>query len=59
MLSNALGEDKYINFTSLPADAKHPDGSRALNRFSSTITRGHDFPGARVGRTPILSSGNG
>lgn len=48
MTSSTLGEAKYINFPSLPADAKHPDGSLALNRYSSTITRGHDFPGARV-----------
>lgn len=48
MTSSTLGEAKYINFPSLPADAKHPDGSPALNRYSSTITRGHDFPGARV-----------
>lgn len=43
-----LAEARYINFPSLPTDAKHPDGSPALNRHSSTITRGHDFPGARV-----------
>jgi dihydroxy-acid dehydratase len=48
MTTSTLGEAKYINFPSLPADAKHPDGSVALNRYSSTITRGHDFPGARV-----------
>ncbi|KAJ5678878.1 dihydroxy-acid dehydratase [Penicillium macrosclerotiorum] len=41
-------EAKYINFPCLPADAKHPDGTPALNRYSSTITRGHDFPGARA-----------
>ncbi|KAJ5408694.1 dihydroxy-acid dehydratase [Penicillium cosmopolitanum] len=43
-----LAEARYINFPSLPTDAKHPDGSPALNRHSSTITRGHDFPGARA-----------
>ncbi|KAJ5157233.1 dihydroxy-acid dehydratase [Penicillium canariense] len=43
-----LAEPKYINFPSLPTDAKHPDGSPALNRHSSTITRGHEFPGARA-----------
>ncbi|KAJ5579537.1 dihydroxy-acid dehydratase [Penicillium hispanicum] len=47
MASNP-SEAKYINFPSLPPDAKHPDGSPALNRHSSTITRGHDFPGARA-----------
>ncbi|KAJ5477384.1 dihydroxy-acid dehydratase [Penicillium diatomitis] len=43
-----LSEPRYINFPSLPTDAKHPDGSPALNRHSSTITRGHEFPGARA-----------
>ncbi|PKX89599.1 putative mitochondrial dihydroxy acid dehydratase [Aspergillus novofumigatus IBT 16806] len=46
--SNAQGEAKYINFSSLPDDAKHEDGTPALNRYSSYITRGHDFPGARA-----------
>ncbi|KAJ5085849.1 Dihydroxy-acid/6-phosphogluconate dehydratase [Penicillium argentinense] len=46
--TSTLAEAKYIDFPSLPADAKHPDGSPALNRHSSTITRGHDFPGARA-----------
>lgn len=45
---STLSEAKYINFPSLPTDAKHPDGSPALNRHSHTITKGHDFPGARV-----------
>ena len=52
-ISSTLGEAKYIDFTSLPDDAKHEDGSPALNRFSTTITRGHDFPGARVS-CPLL-----
>lgn len=47
--SSTLGEAKYIDFPSLPDDAKHEDGSQALNRHSTTITRGHDFPGAQVG----------
>lgn len=51
--ASTLAEPKYINFPSLPADAKHPDGSPALNRHSSTITRGHDFPGARVRQLPL------
>ncbi|KAJ6102145.1 dihydroxy-acid dehydratase [Penicillium sp. IBT 16267x] len=43
-----MSESKYINFACLPPDAKHPDGSPALNRWSSAITTGHDFPGARA-----------
>ncbi|RJE20737.1 Dihydroxy-acid dehydratase [Aspergillus sclerotialis] len=48
MVSSTLGEAKYIDFPSLPADAKHEDGTPALNRHSATITRGHDFPGAQA-----------
>ncbi|KAI9931841.1 hypothetical protein ASPWEDRAFT_169317 [Aspergillus wentii DTO 134E9] len=48
MASNKLGEGKYLNFNSLPDDAKHEDGTQALNRHSTTITRGHDFPGAQA-----------
>ncbi|GFF29391.1 dihydroxy-acid dehydratase, mitochondrial [Aspergillus udagawae] len=46
--SDTQGEAKYINFPSLPNNAKHEDGTPALNRYSSYITRGHDFPGARA-----------
>lgn len=53
-VSSTLGEAKYIEFPSLPDDAKHPDGTPALNRYSTTITRGHDFPGAKVSRAPAL-----
>ncbi|EAW08374.1 putative mitochondrial dihydroxy acid dehydratase [Aspergillus clavatus NRRL 1] len=45
---SSTSEAKYINFPSLPDDAKHDDGTLALNRYSSYITRGHDFPGARA-----------
>ncbi|KAJ5897501.1 dihydroxy-acid dehydratase [Penicillium tannophilum] len=43
-----MSEPKYINFPCLPPDTKHPDGSPALNRWSSAITKGHEFPGARA-----------
>ncbi|RLL96657.1 hypothetical protein CFD26_100581 [Aspergillus turcosus] len=48
MSSNTQGEAKYISFPSLPDGSKHEDGTPALNRYSSYITRGHDFPGARA-----------
>jgi dihydroxy-acid dehydratase len=48
-VSSTLGEAKYIDFACLPEGTKHEDGTLALNRWSSTITRGHDFPGAKVG----------
>ncbi|EYE94366.1 putative mitochondrial dihydroxy acid dehydratase [Aspergillus ruber CBS 135680] len=47
-VTSTLGEVKYIDFPSLPDDATHADGSQALNRHSTTITRGHDFPGAQA-----------
>lgn len=53
-VTSTLGEVKYIDFPSLPDDAKHADGSQALNRHSTTITRGHDFPGAQVWVPTVL-----
>ncbi|KAL4896676.1 dihydroxy-acid/6-phosphogluconate dehydratase [Aspergillus ambiguus] len=47
-VSSTMGEAKYIEFPSLPDDAKHADGTPVLNRYSTTITRGHDFPGAKA-----------
>ncbi|KKK18815.1 hypothetical protein P175DRAFT_0531862 [Aspergillus ochraceoroseus IBT 24754] len=46
--SSSVGEAKYIEFPCLPSDAKHADGSLALNRYSTHITKGHDFPGAKA-----------
>lgn len=48
LTNTSLKEAKYIEFPCLADDAKHPDGSLALNRYSNHITRGHDFPGAKV-----------
>lgn len=53
-ITNTLGEVKYIDFPALPDGAKHEDGSPALNRYSTTITKGHDFPAAKV--THFLSA---
>jgi dihydroxy-acid dehydratase len=41
-------EPRFLNFPHLPDDAKLPNGQPALNKYSSTITRGHDFPGAQA-----------
>lgn len=41
-------EDKYIDFAPVPHGAKHEDGTPVLNRYSTFITKGHDFPGAQV-----------
>lgn len=42
-------EPRFLNFPHLPEDAKYADGKPALNKYSSTVTRGHEFPGAQVG----------
>ncbi|KAI9838836.1 MAG: hypothetical protein M1819_004042 [Sarea resinae] len=40
-------EPRYLDFPHLPDDATR-DGKPALNKFSSTITNGHKFPGAKA-----------
>ncbi|OJJ47677.1 hypothetical protein ASPZODRAFT_151141 [Penicilliopsis zonata CBS 506.65] len=46
--TDSFSEDRYLKFPCLPEGTRHADGSLALNRFSSTITSGHDFPGAKA-----------
>ncbi|KAF2090376.1 dihydroxy-acid dehydratase-like protein [Saccharata proteae CBS 121410] len=41
-------EPRLLDFPCLPPGSQTPDGKPALNRYSSTITRGHDFPGAQA-----------
>ena len=43
---------RFLEFPHLPDDAKTADGKARLNRFSSTLTNDHDFPGAQVGARP-------
>lgn len=38
---------RFLNFPHLP-NGLIEDGELRLNRYSSTITNGHDFPGAQV-----------
>jgi hypothetical protein len=45
--ANGPEAPRYINFPSLEHGTLR-DGSPALNRWSSTLTKGHDFPGAQV-----------
>lgn len=40
-------EPRFLDFPHLPRSATH-DGKTRLNRYSSTITKDHDFPGAQV-----------
>ena len=42
-----LQEPRYLDFPHLP-DGTMRDGKLALNKYSSTVTNGHDFPGAQV-----------
>ena len=41
-------EPRFLDFPHLPDNATDPDGKPRLNKYSSTITNGHDFPGAQV-----------
>ena len=38
---------RFLSFPHLPDDAKR-DGKPVLNKYSTTLTREHDFPGAQV-----------
>lgn len=40
-------EPRYLDFRHLP-DGTMRDGKPALNKYSSTLTNAHDFPGAQV-----------
>lgn len=51
--SSEPNEARYLQFHQLPDD-KSRDGKPRLNRYSSTITKEHDFPGAKV-RLQMLS----
>ncbi|KAI4720942.1 dihydroxy-acid and 6-phosphogluconate dehydratase [Aureobasidium sp. EXF-10727] len=41
-------EPRFLSFPHLPDDAKYEDGTPILNKYSSTLTRGHAFPGAQA-----------
>ena len=41
-------EPRFLEFPHLPNNATGDDGKPRLNKYSSTITRDHDFPGAQV-----------
>jgi dihydroxy-acid dehydratase len=40
-------EPRFLNFPHLP-DGATRDGQPVLNKYSTTITKDHDFPGAQV-----------
>ena len=41
-------EPRFLDFPHLPATATFRDGKPRLNRYSTTITKDHDFPGAQA-----------
>jgi dihydroxy-acid dehydratase len=41
-------QPRLLSFPHLPDDAKHEDGTPVLNKWSSTLTKNHDFPGAQA-----------
>lgn len=45
-------EPRFLSFPHLADDAIGEDGKPALNKYSSTLTKGHNFPGAQV-RYPV------
>jgi dihydroxy-acid dehydratase len=42
-----LEEARFLHFPHLSSNATH-DGEPRLNKYSSNLTKGHDFPGAKV-----------
>lgn len=44
---NEPEQPRFLDFPHLPNDASRDD-KPVLNKYSSTITKGHDFPGAQV-----------
>jgi hypothetical protein len=44
---HAQAEPRFLSFPHLADDATR-DGQPVLNKYSTTITKGHDFPGAQV-----------
>lgn len=48
-------EPRFLSFPHLPDDATLDNGKPALNKYSSTLTAGHNFPGAQVRYSRKLS----
>ena len=53
---NEPEEPRYLDFPHLPDDATL-DGKPRLNKYSSTLTKDHDFPGAQVDTPGLLFLG--
>lgn len=50
-LEHQIEQPRFLHFPHLPHGSLRDDGQPALNKYSSTITRGHDFSGAQVRRS--------
>ena len=49
-------EPRFLKFPHLPDDAVTAEGVPRLNRYSSILTKDHDFPGAQVCISSISES---
>ena len=47
-------EPRFLSYPHLPEGTKTEDGTPVLNRWSSTLTTGHNFPGAQVSRFAVV-----
>jgi dihydroxy-acid dehydratase len=54
---NEPEEPRFLDFPHLPNDATQ-DGKPRLNKYSSTLTKDHDFPGAQVDRASTNKPGD-
>ena len=54
---NEPEEPRFLDFPHLPDNATQ-DGKPRLNKYSSTLTKDHDFPGAQVRLAPTNEQGN-
>ena len=54
---NEPEEPRFLDFPHLPDNATQ-DGKPRLNKYSSTLTKDHDFPGAQVRLAPTNEQGS-
>ena len=47
-MSTAKEKARFLEFKTHPYGTKNPDGSLMLNRYSSILTGGYNFPGAQA-----------
>lgn len=44
----APGQKQYVDTSPKPFGSKHADGTPVLNRYSTALTGGHEYPGAQA-----------